>query len=233
MGAVSSYKMKNRTERRIGYVSRIPLETERKCFTLKKEALFGVKMSHRFLYGQSFTIKMHREPLERTLKGKGGISSLAVPRNQRWARWAPCHHTRKRYRWDQWLHTDSFSRLPFPAMSDSDPLPGETILLMRHLKSTPPYTVGTLRSGPKETRHSLRCFATAWKDRPRQQIPKSELFATLNGVSWVWNTAVFFWELQLSYPIKGGLKCSLSCVRPIRVNLVWRCSPEVMFAGQD
>lgn len=129
--------------------------------------------------------------------------------------------------------TDSFSRLPFPAMSDSDPLPGETILLMRHLKSNPPYTVGTLRSGPKETRHSLRCFATAWKDRPRQQISKSELFATLNGVSWVWNTAVFFWELQLSYPIKGGLKCSLSCVRPIQVNLVWRCSPEVMFAGQD
>ena len=43
VSAVSSYKMKNRTERRIGYVSGIPLETERKCFTLKKEALFGVK----------------------------------------------------------------------------------------------------------------------------------------------------------------------------------------------
>lgn len=101
VGAVSSHKMKNRTERRIGYVSRIPLETERKCFTLKKEALFGVKKS---LYGQSFTIKMHRKPLERTLKGKEGISSLAVPRNQRWARWAPCQHTSKRYRSDQWLH---------------------------------------------------------------------------------------------------------------------------------
>lgn len=70
-------------------------------------------------------------------------------------------------------------------MSDSDPLPGETILLMRHLKSTPPYTVGTLRSGPKETRHSplSGAFSTPWKDGPRQQIPKSELFATLNGVS--------------------------------------------------
>lgn len=103
VGAVS-LKMKKRTERRIGYVSRIPLETERECFTLKKEALFGVKKSHQFLYGQSFTIKMHRKPLQRSLKGKEEISSLAVPRNQRWTRWAPCQHTSKRYRSDQWLH---------------------------------------------------------------------------------------------------------------------------------
>lgn len=112
VGAVSSYKMKNRTERRIGYVSRIPLETERKCFTLKKEALFGVKKSHQFLYGQSFTIKMHRKPLERSLKGKEGISSLAVPRNQRWARWALCQHTSKRYRSDQWFEYEAGRTAP-------------------------------------------------------------------------------------------------------------------------
>ena len=67
VGAVLLHKMKNGTERPIGYVSRSLQEAERKYSTLEKEALaiiFDVKKFHQFLYGHRFIIKTDHKPLE-------------------------------------------------------------------------------------------------------------------------------------------------------------------------
>ena len=86
VGAVLSHKMKNGTERPIGYVSRTLQVAERNYSTLEKEALaiiFGIKTFHQFLYGHLFTIKTDHKPLEGLLSEKKGIPSLAAPRIQR------------------------------------------------------------------------------------------------------------------------------------------------------
>ena len=88
VGAVLSHKMKNGTERPIGYVSRSLQEAERKYSTLEKEALaiiFAVKKFHQFLYGRPFTVKTDHKPLEGLLSERKGISTQAAPRIQRWA----------------------------------------------------------------------------------------------------------------------------------------------------
>ena len=83
VGAVLSHKMKNGTERPIGYVSRSLQEAERKYSTLEKEALailFGVKKFHQFLYGHRFIIKTDHKPLEGLLneKKRNSFSSSAT-----------------------------------------------------------------------------------------------------------------------------------------------------------
>ena len=141
VGAVLSHKMKNGTERPIGYVSRSLQEAERKYSTLEKEALaiiFGVKKFHQFLYGHRFIIETDHKPLEGLLNEKKGIPSQAAPRIQRWALTLSSYEYEISYKAGQTNgNADGLSRLPLPVMPDSVPLPGETILLMEHLEGTP------------------------------------------------------------------------------------------------
>ena len=141
VGAVLSHKMKNGTERPIGYVSRTLQEAERNYSTLEKEALaiiFGIKKFHQFLYGHLFTIKTDHKPLEGLLSEKKGIPSQAAPRVQRWALTLSAYEYKISYKAGKSnCNADGLSRLPLPVMPDSVPLPGETILLMEHLKGTP------------------------------------------------------------------------------------------------
>ena len=83
VGAVLSHKMKNGTERPIGYFSRSLQEAERKYSTLEKEALaiiLGVKKFHQFLYGHRFIIKTDHKPLDGLLneKKRNSFSSSAM-----------------------------------------------------------------------------------------------------------------------------------------------------------
>ncbi|XP_044184326.1 LOW QUALITY PROTEIN: uncharacterized protein K02A2.6-like [Acropora millepora] len=141
VGAVLSHKMKDGTERPIGYVSRSLQEAERKYSTLEKEALaiiFGVKKFHQFLYGHRFIIKTDHKPLEGLLNEKKGIPLQAAPRIQRWALTLASYEYEISYKAGQTNgNADGLSRLPLPVMPDSVPLPGETILLMEHLEGTP------------------------------------------------------------------------------------------------
>ena len=141
VGAVLSHKMKNGTERPIGYVSRSLQEAERNYSTLEKEALaiiFGIKKFHQFLYGHLFTIKTDHKPLEGLLSEKKGIPSQAAPRIQRWALTLSAYEYKISYKAGKSnCNADGLSRLPLPVMPDSVPLPGETILLMEHLEGTP------------------------------------------------------------------------------------------------
>ena len=86
VGAVLSLKMKNGTERPLGYASRTLQEAERNYSTLEKEAwaiIFGIKKFHQFLYCHLFTIKTDYKPLEGLLSEKKGIPSQAAPRIKR------------------------------------------------------------------------------------------------------------------------------------------------------
>ena len=143
VGAVLFHKMKNGTERPIGYVSRTLQEAERNYSTLEKEALaiiFGIKKFHQFLYGHLFTIKTDHKPLEGLLSEKKGIPSQAAPRIQRWALTLSAYEYKYKISYKAGksnCNADGLSRLPLPVMPDSAPLPGETILLMEHLEGTP------------------------------------------------------------------------------------------------
>ena len=98
VGAVLSHKMKNGTERPIGYVSRSLQEAARKYSTLEKEALaiiFGVKKFHQFLYGHRFIIKTDHKPLEGLLNEKKEF--LLKQRHAFSDGHLPCHHTNTRY----------------------------------------------------------------------------------------------------------------------------------------
>ena len=116
VGAVLSHKMKNGTERPIGYVSRSLQEAERKYSTLEKETLaiiFGVKKFHQFLYGHRFIIKTDHKPLEGLLNEKKGIPSQAAPRIQRWALTLSSYEYEISYKAGQTNgNADGLSRLP-------------------------------------------------------------------------------------------------------------------------
>ena len=177
VGEVLNLKMKNGTERPIGYVSRTLQEAETNYSTLEKEALaiiFGIKKFHQFLYGHLFTIKTDHKPLEGLLSEKKGIPSLAAPRIQRWPLTLSAYEYKISYKADKTNgNADGLSRLPLPVMPDSFPLPGETILLMEHSEGTPVHSGHIKEWTKRETQYSLRCFAIPWKVSPRQQTRKS------------------------------------------------------------
>ncbi|CAB3981663.1 Hypothetical predicted protein [Paramuricea clavata] len=67
VGAVLSHVFPDGTEKPIPYASRSLNAAEKNYSTIEKEALttiFGVEKFHKFLYGQSFTIKTDHKPLE-------------------------------------------------------------------------------------------------------------------------------------------------------------------------
>ena len=100
--------------------------------------IFGVKKFHKFLYGQSFTIKTDHKPLEGLLGDRKGVPTLAAPRIQRWALTLAAYGYKIQYKAGKSNgNADALSRLPLPQMPLSTPQPGETILLMEHLEETP------------------------------------------------------------------------------------------------
>ena len=69
VGAVLSHVFPDGKEKPIAYASRSLNTAERNYSTTEKEALamiFGVKNFHKFLYGQSFTMKTDHKPLRVT-----------------------------------------------------------------------------------------------------------------------------------------------------------------------
>ncbi|CAB4004480.1 LOW QUALITY PROTEIN: uncharacterized protein K02A2.6-like [Paramuricea clavata] len=141
VGAVLLHVFPDGTEKPIAYASRSLNAAERNYLTIEKEALatiFGVKKFHKFLYGQSFTIKTDHKPLEGLLSDKKGVPTQAAPRIQRWALTLAAYEYKIQYKAGKNNgNADALSRLPLPKMPLSTPQPGETILLMEHLEETP------------------------------------------------------------------------------------------------
>ena len=140
IGAVLSHKMRDGSERPIGYVSRTLNPAERNYSTIEKEALavvFGVKKFHSFLYGQKFTIKTDHKPLEGLFNEKKGVPHQAAPRVQRWALTLAAYEYIISYKAGRNNeNADALSRLPLKEAPTNVPQAGETVHLMDHLAGT-------------------------------------------------------------------------------------------------
>ena len=141
VGAVLSHRMEDGSRKPIAYASRSLNPAEKRYSQLDKEGLaivFGVKKFHYYLYGRKFTIHSDHKPLQHLFSESRPIPQLASARIQRWALTLSAYDYTIVYRpGTEMANADSLSRLPLPDTPVSVPLPGETILLMETLHTSP------------------------------------------------------------------------------------------------
>lgn len=127
-------------EKPIAYVSRTLAPAEKNYSQLEKEGLaiiFGVKKLHQYLYGHKFVIYTDDKPLLGLFKPGRAIPTMAAARIQRRALILAGYEYEILYKEGKKNgNADCLSRLPLKE-SVHVPLPGETILLIEHLNSTP------------------------------------------------------------------------------------------------
>ena len=141
IGAVLSHVMEDGSEKPIAYASRTLAPAEKKYAQIEKEGLaiiFGVKKFHQYLYGRHFTIYSDHRPLEHLFSENKSIPTLASARIQRWALTLCAYDYSISYKpGEKHANADLLSRLPLPDTVTDVPLPGETVLLMETLQTSP------------------------------------------------------------------------------------------------
>ncbi len=141
VGAVLAHQEADGTERPIAFMSRTLAPAE-KCYSqLDKEALaliFGVKKFHNYLYICTFTLISDHKPLKHILGENQPVPQMASARLQRWALLLGAYSYIIKYKpGKENVTADALSRLPIPETPVEVPLPGETIMLVENLQSTP------------------------------------------------------------------------------------------------
>ena len=139
--AVLSHRMPNGDERPVGFASRTLTVAEKKYSQLDKEALaivFGVNKYHQYLYGRKFELKTDHKPLTHIFSPSKVTPPMASGRIQRWALTLGAYsYMIQHKKGEENSNADALSRLPQPSRQEDPPQPGEVILLMEHLNSTP------------------------------------------------------------------------------------------------
>ena len=119
----------------------IPLPSRPRYSQLDKEGLaivYGVKRFHQFLFGWPFTIYTDHKPLIYLFDESCLIPPQASARVQRWALTLSAYEYTVKYKpGKDHANADVFSRLPLPEKPENTPLPGETVLLLELLRTTP------------------------------------------------------------------------------------------------
>ena len=141
IGAVLSHIMEDGSEKPVAFASRSLAPAEKRYSQLDKEALaiiFGVKKFHHYLFGRHFTICSDHKPLQHLFNENRLIPSLASARIQRWALALSAYEYNIVYKsGNSNANADLLSRLPLPETIADVPIPGELILLMETLQSSP------------------------------------------------------------------------------------------------
>ena len=141
VGAVISHQLDNGDEKPIAFASRTLSAAEKKYAQLDKEALsiiFGVKRFQQYLQGRHFTIMSDHKPLEYLFGENKLVPVLASARIKRWALILSAHDYTIEFRpGQQHGNADVLSRLPLPTTVEETSPPGEAVLLMETLHSTP------------------------------------------------------------------------------------------------
>ena len=138
IGAVILHFMDDGSEKPIAYTSRSLSAAERNYAQIDKEGLatvYGVKKFHYYLYGRQFTIASDYRPLQYLFNETKSVPEMASARIQRWAL------TLSAYNYNipgkQLANADLLSRLPLTHTIADPPLPGEMVLLMEALNTSP------------------------------------------------------------------------------------------------
>ena len=141
IGAVLSHRMSDGLDKPIAFASRSLAPAERKYSQIEKEGLaivFGVKKFHQYLFGRHFTILSDHKPLQHLFSETKGTPTMASARIQRWAMALGAYDYSIAYKpGGQHANADLLSRLPLPDSPTNVPIPGETVLLMSALQSSP------------------------------------------------------------------------------------------------
>ena len=128
-------------EHPIAFTSRPLAPAESKFSQLDKEGLaivYGVRKYHQCLFGRQFTILSDHKPLQHIFRESNTIPQMASARLQRWELTLGAYDYNISYRpGKNHANADMLSRLPQPESLQDVPLPGETILLLKHLQSAP------------------------------------------------------------------------------------------------
>ena len=96
------------------------------------------KKFHNFLFGRHFSIESDHQPPSYLFSKTKGVSQTASSRIQRWALTLGAYHYNIRHKPGATLsNTDALSRLPRPATTSGDCLPGDFVHLIDHLSATP------------------------------------------------------------------------------------------------
>ena len=139
IGAVLSHKT-DRGEQPIAYVSRTLTSAEKNYSVLEKESLaiiFGIKKFHQYIYGHRVQIITDHKPLIGLFREDKAIPTMAASRIQRWALTLAAYEYEIMYRVGSKNNADGLSRLPLEAKEISVPTPGDILLLIEHLDTTP------------------------------------------------------------------------------------------------
>ena len=141
VGAVLSHQMQDGSEKPIGFASRTMSATEKKYSQLDKEALalmFGISKFHQYLYGRKFTLYTDHRPLSHLFHPCRSVPQMASSRLQRWALVLSSYQYDIRYKTGKdHGNADAFSRLPLNEFPPNVPIPGDVVLVMDHLDTTP------------------------------------------------------------------------------------------------
>ena len=140
MGAVLSHHTDD-GEKATAFAPRSLSTAEKKYAHLDKEGLaiiFGIKKFHEYLFDRKFEIKSGHKPLQHLFDSTRAIPQLASARLQRWALILSAYDYTISYKPGiEHANADSLSRLPLPQPLLDTPPPGDIVLLMETLHSSP------------------------------------------------------------------------------------------------
>ena len=170
VGAVISHRFKDDSDKPVAFASRTLSSSEKKYSQLDKEALsiiFGIRKFQQYLQGRRFTIISDHKPLQYLFGENKPIPALASARIKRWALILSAHDYTIEYRpGQQHGNADVLSRLPLPVTEVEESPPGEVVLLMETLRSTPVDAKQIRRWTDRDPILSKvrRLVQTGWKD---------------------------------------------------------------------